>query len=342
MMNRFVLVVFAALLNITASSQQRKAVRVTSFKGIQVTGVTVSKDGRVFACFPRWRMDVPFSVVEVLKDGSYKPYPSDDLNRWDVRQPNVSEAFISVQSVVAQGNMLYILDTANPLFKGLVAQPRLLVYDLKSNQLVKNYEFPSSVVKTTSYVNDLRVDSSTNSILVTDSGEPGIIILNTNKGTFKRVLDNHPYTRAEVDFLTFDGIKMSFKVHSDGIELDSRNRILYFHALSGYTLYGIELDKLLGGDVSADAFFKMRTGAPDGMVMDENGNLYFGDLEKGQIKYITPNRKHIKVLLEGDAVKWADSFSIYNGYLYYTNSRINEARGDISDMEFTINKVRLP
>ncbi len=63
--------------------------KVTSFKGQQVTGFTISKDGRMFANFPRWHKSVPNSVVEVLPDGSYKPYPNQTWNNWNgTPQPN--------------------------------------------------------------------------------------------------------------------------------------------------------------------------------------------------------------------------------------------------------------
>jgi hypothetical protein len=43
----------------------------------QVTGVTVSEEGRIFVNFPRWSEDVPVSVAEVMKEGSIKPHPND-------------------------------------------------------------------------------------------------------------------------------------------------------------------------------------------------------------------------------------------------------------------------
>jgi hypothetical protein len=46
----------------------------------QVTGVTVSKDGRIFVNFPRWTEDAPVSVAEVMRDGQIKPY-------WPIRFP---------------------------------------------------------------------------------------------------------------------------------------------------------------------------------------------------------------------------------------------------------------
>jgi hypothetical protein len=79
------------------------------------------------------------------------------------------------------------------------------------------------------------------------------------------------------------------------------------------------------------------TAAPDGMIFDENGTLYFADLENNKI--CMPQRWQYSHLVEGEKIRWAEF--IYNNYLYFTNSRINEVTADISDMTFTLNKIKL-
>lgn len=316
-------------------------VQVAAFKGIQVTGVTVTEKGRVFANFPRWRKGVPFSVVEVFPDGCYQPYPGRQANNWEVGQPLLTDQFVAVQSVVAQDNHLYVLDTMNTLWQGILADPKVYVFNLDTNLLVKTYTL-SSVVRKNSYVNDLRVDTKKQKIYFTDSNAPGLIVLDMLSGDATRVLDNHPFTRAETDHLVIDGKRRRQVTHADGIALDRNNDILYFHALSGYTLYGISTQALISNSINEKEVFRIRTAAPDGMIMDAKGNLYFADLEHHKIQYLSPDRKEIRTLVEGKDVRWADTFSIHDGWLYYTNSRIHEANGDISDMVFTINKVRLP
>jgi sugar lactone lactonase YvrE len=86
--------------------------------------------------------------------------------------------------------------------------------------------------------------------------------------------------------------------------------------------------------------FEATTAAPDGMIFDQAGNLYFADLENNKIQYIKPDGS-IHTLVEGDAIRWADTFSIYDNYLYFTNSRINEVSGDIANMTFSLNKIKL-
>lgn len=73
----------------------------------------------------------------------------------------------------------------------------------------------------------------------------------------------------------------------------------------------------------------MKTPAPDGMIIDENGNLYMGDLENSSVVYLTPDRKEIRTLVQGGNISWPDTFAIYKDELYFTNSRIHEAVGDI-------------
>jgi hypothetical protein len=55
-------------------------------------------------------------------------------------------------------------------------------------------------------------------------------------GKSTRVLDNHFSTKAEQSYLTFDNKKWENTINSDGIALDTKNDLLYFHALTA-TVY---------------------------------------------------------------------------------------------------------
>ncbi|WP_281980295.1 SMP-30/gluconolactonase/LRE family protein [Tenacibaculum mesophilum] len=326
------------------SENKSNITEIASFKGQQVTGVTVTQDGRVFANFPRWRDSVKYSVVEVFKNGSYKPYPNEVWNLWQLGKHPKEDQFLAVQSVVAFEDKLYILDTRNPKFNGVVDAPRVFMFNLNTNILEQMYKLEKDSYHTDSYINDLRVDKTNNKLYLTDSNHAGLVALDLNTGKSTRILDNHKSTMAEVSELTFDNTVWKNVVHSDGIAFDQKNQRLFYHALSGYSLYSIPVNSFNLKDkskIEASVKFEAKTSAPDGMIFDQKGNLYYGDLEHNKINYITPNGT-IKTLIEGEKVKWADTFSIYDGDLYYTNSRINEASGDISNLNFTINKIALP
>src|SRR5437016_4735024 len=89
---------------------------VASFPNQQVTGVAVSKEGRVFVNFPDWSDDHTISVAEVI-NGDPKPYPNTEMNG----PGPAGSHFICVQSVYldAEDN-LWILDPAAPKMKQIV------------------------------------------------------------------------------------------------------------------------------------------------------------------------------------------------------------------------------
>jgi len=321
-----------------------KVTEVAHFKGQQVTGVTVSDQGRIFANFPRWRSGVNNAVVEVDSLGTSKAFPDARWNNWEIDTAVTDSTFIAVQSVVAFEDQLYVLDTRNPQFKGLVDSPRVFVFDLKTQQLAHTYILTEGSFHNDSYINDLRVDKKNQVIYFTDSGHAGLVILDLKTGVSKRVLDNHTSTLAEVDFLTFNDKKWERKIHSDGIALDTKNDVLYYHALTGYNLFSVPTEILINGNKEAienNVKLVMKTSAPDGMIIDNNNNLYLADLEHDKIMKIELSTKTSSVFAEGEQVKWADTFSIFNNQLYYTNSRINEIEGDINNFTFTINKIEL-
>lgn len=314
---------------------------VVTFKGIQVTGITLSERGRMFVNFPRWRDGVPYSVAEVLRDGTHRPYPDPETNTWENGDEPRPGKFVCVQSVVASGGKLYVLDTKNPSMKEVVDEPMLYVYDLDGDRLVRQYGLGRST-KRHSYTNDLRVDAKNGKIYMTDSGAAGLIVLDIESGDSYRILDDHPFTRAEFSRFNPGGKPYTGTIHSDGIALDRQHDMLFFHALTGYTLYGIPTSQLIGRKVDEGQIFSMKTPAPDGMIFDDEGRLYMGDLERGAVVYLTPDRRELRTLAEGGDISWPDTFAIHDGYLYFTNSRIHEAVGDISQMTFPVNKIKLP
>ncbi|WP_044398558.1 L-dopachrome tautomerase-related protein [Lacinutrix sp. Hel_I_90] len=325
-------------------SVAKKIIEVAAFKGQQVTGVTVSHSGRVFVNFPRWRKGVTNSVIEIKPDKTKESYPNAYWNSWEIGQPVFADKFVGVQSVVAFENNLYVLDTRSALFKNVLDAPRVFVFNLSTDALIKTYVLDKNSFHPDSYINDLRIDKKNNKIYFTDSGHAGLVILEMDSGKSQRVLNDHSSTSAEMSYLTFGDKNWKNTVHSDGIALDTKNNRLYYHALTGYSLYAISTEVLSAANksnIEEHVSFVAKTGAPDGMIFDQTGRLYFADLEQQKIQYRTPEGL-IYTLVEGNEIKWADTFSLFENYLYFTNSRINEVTGAISEMTFTLNKIKLP
>lgn len=355
-MNKFLLAVFIAFAIVSCKTTPEnketqkinkplEITEVASFKGQQVTGVTVSSKGRIFANFPRWREGVKNSVIEITNNNEPVAFPNEQWNTWEPGKELNDSLFVAVQSVVAFEDDLYVVDTRNPLFGGVIDNPKIFVFDLTTNTLKHTYNIAETSIHKDSYINDVRIDAKNNKAYFTDSGHAGLIVLDLESGESKRVLNEHSSTLAELNQLTFpDGSTWENTVHSDGIALDVNNDILYYHALSGYSLYAIPTAALINGtqeEIENSVSLVKKTSAPDGMILDDINNLYFADLENNKVMKMDTNTNEVSTLIEGDQVRWADTFSIYKGELYYTNSRINEITGPIENMTFTINKVSI-
>jgi hypothetical protein len=117
------------------TEKQPELMEVARFENVQPTGLTVTKDDRIFVSFPRWRENVPFSVVELLPDGTQRPYPDEEWNQWD-GSPRKNR-FTCVQSIIAHKDHLYVLDPSSPEMKGVVGKATLYRFDLKTNRLDK-------------------------------------------------------------------------------------------------------------------------------------------------------------------------------------------------------------
>jgi hypothetical protein len=302
----------------------------------QWTGVAVAAGERVFVCYPRWSDTVPISVGEVFPDGTVSPYPDTAWNQW---APGMSPAdhFVCVQSVVVDAeNFLWILDPANPEFKGVFpGGPKLLKVDLGSNSIIKRYDFDSTIASSNSYLNDVRIDVTRQVAYITDSGAGALIVVDLASGTMRRVLANHYSTRSEKSILTVEGKQWrrpdgSYpQVHADGIALDPFGDYLYFQALTGRTLYRIHTEHLRDFDTPENKIEQVvqpivHHGSCDGMVFGLDGNLYLTGLEYNAIR-----RAHSDKIIETIAVderfSWPDSMAVdENGAFYITTSQIHK------------------
>lgn len=321
---------------------------VASFKGVQVTGVAYTEDGRLFASFPRWREGVPFSVVEILDDGSYRPYPDADWNTWTgIPEEN---KFTSIQAVFAHKNFLYILDPASPEMKGVIGSARLYRFNLNTNQLDKVWTFDQKIAPRNSYLNDVRIDDKEKKIFITDSGIGGIVVVDERTGEAKRLLDKHPSTKAENVTLVVDEEKFDKRVHADGLAISPFDDKLYYQPLTGRTLYRVPTEVLKTDLKHETQIVKKveklgKTAATDGMVFDNEGNLYMANLEESAISYRTPQGE-IKTLIRDKRLEWPDTFTVdeKNNDLIFTDSLLQSAEvgESVDDMTFKIYRVSLP
>lgn len=343
----FILVAGCASIN--RSQPEKYSLVQVAQSGRQWTGITVSRDGRIFVNYPRWSPDVPFSVGELRPDGSVAPYPSMDVNKWGPGS-DPGKSFVCVQSVVVDADgFLWILDPANPQFKGVVpGGPKLIKVDLATNRILDVVRFAAPVITSDSYLNDVRFDTARRTAYITDSGSGALVVVDLATGTSRRLLANDPSTHSEEMDLIMEGKKWRRpdgsipKVHADGIALDREGKYLYYHALTGRTLYRIDTawlrDTHIGEKELARKVERMgETGAADGMEYGADGRVYLTSLEDSAIKAVAPGEK-ATIVVRDAALAWPDTLAFGpDGALYVTTSQIH--RGPHPPEPYKIFKV---
>jgi sugar lactone lactonase YvrE len=328
---QFSLVAFLINAAMTSGAELQE---VASFPDKQVTGVGVStKSGRIFVNFPYWSDDHSISVAEIV-NGQPKAFPNDE---WNKAGPAGSH-FICVQSVVVDDqDSLWVLDPTAPKMQEIVkGGPKLVKIDLATNQVVQTIPFGEDVAPKKSYLNDVRIDTRTNTAFITESGRGAIIVVDLKSGKARRLLDGHASTQPEKDVkLVVDGKalidqqkKTPPQIASDGIALDAKNGYLYYHALTGHTLYRIKTsflkdEKLGKRELESKVENVGQTPAPDGMLEGLEGGVYLTDLENSAIVRLDPASKRVEQVVADKRLLWPDTLSWGpNGEMYVTASQI--------------------
>ena len=289
----------------------------------QLAGVAISKTGRIFVNVPRWVDEPTPSVAEIASDGSLVPYPNAELNAWDgTPGPSAASHFVCVQSVVVDENdHLWILDPASPNFQAVVpGGPKLLRVNLATNEIERVYAFDDVAAPRPSYLNDVR--HAHGHAFMTDSGLGAIVVLNLATGNVRRLLEDHPSTKAEPDVdIVINGRSFRFssngatpQVHNDGIAIDPKLEFVYYKALTGRTLYRVPIAALLDESLSPEALGKRVdrvavTEPTDGLEFDASGNLYMTAIEDNAIKVLRPDG-HYEVFAAAPEFLWPDTITI--------------------------------
>ena len=266
----------------------------------QLTGISVSKTGRLFVNFPRWSAEYLNAVVEAMPDGSSRPFPDEDWNKWDLDPKTAGKHFVCVQAMfVDDSDSLWILDPAAPMLMSIVpGGPKLVKVDLKTNKVSRVITFPADVAKTNTYLNDVRFDDKRHFAYITDSGLGGIITLDLSTGKSHRSLDGDPSVMPDKSVkIVIDGKPVQGPAgntppfHSDAIALSPDGEYLYYQPIAATTLYRVKTDALRdpNGTPKPEKFSK--TFPLDGIWMDAKSNIYLSNVQAKAVSRLTPDRK---------------------------------------------------
>jgi len=292
--------------------------------------LAVSQSGRIF--FTYHAESRPEIKVLELVGGKPVPYPNAEFQH---ERPNGQPYFDHIFNIrIDRQNRLWTLDHG---FHGL-KKPRLMAFDLNTNQLVHDVVFPSDVAGVGSYIQDMQIDSTGEHVYIADIGvvakKPAIIIYNTRTRTARRVLERHASVTEEPYEINSLGRKMYplgglFWMHPalDPIALDKRDEWLYFGPMAGSQLYRARTNDLNDVALSAEQLASRvelyaKKSQCDGLTMDNEDNIYVTSIEDAAINVISKDRQQ-RTYIKHEKMRWPDGLSFGgDGYVYVADSDI--------------------
>ncbi len=325
-----------------------------------LVGIGVSKTGRVFATDPTALARSSVSMVEVHTDsGKLTPYPDAAWNR--VRSaPDGKPEWGVVQALWDDSaDHLWALDTGIEK-PGHVIPPKLVDFDLATNQPIRSYTF-DGVVTSQDSLNDVRIDVPHHTAYLTNAGpRGGLVVLDLHSGQSRLVLAGDRSAIADPKQHLMIGDQEALRpngspvvIQTDGIALSPDTRWLYYRPLTDHNYWRVPTAALRDTGLRPAALASkvqfLGTGAlSGGLIMDRQGTLFAGDIEHGSVVALTLHGKRLAsrvFVRDPGQLSWAYGFAISGGDLYISDSHLNEVafRNDLPRSgPFTIFKVKLP
>ena len=290
--------------------------------------IAVSSQGRIFfTLHPDGRP--PAKVLELV-GGKPRAYPDDAF-----QHPAAGTAhFQSPLAVRIDGQgRLWVLDYAD-YGRG---QPRLLAFDLNTNAIVQQADFPSDVAGFLSMLNDFQVDPAGEKIYIAETSpflqRPALVVYDTVRKSSRRLLEGHPSVATQDYMIQAPGRDMiiyglaTMRIAVDSIALDDEGEWLYYGPVTGDRLYRVRTRDLNDESLSpADLGARVENFAAktlsDGLTMDVDDNIYLSDMEHSAVVRLGQDRR-LTTLVKDPRLRWPDGFSFGpDGWLYVTCSSL--------------------
>ncbi len=290
--------------------------------------VAVSATGRVFfTLHPDGRP--PTSVMELV-DGEPVPYPNREYQKRALAVPY----FQTVLSLrIDRQNRLWTLDHAE--FGS--GHPRIVAFDLTTDEMVHEYAFPRAVAGAGSMLNDFQVSPDGKTIYIAETSplvhRPALIVYDVERGESRRLLNEHRSVLPQNYVIKTSEREMiiygiyNMRIGVDSIALDKAGEWLYYGPVSGDTLFRIKTSDLADQSLAPDELAaRVEDYAPktlsDGLTMDNAGNVYLSDMEHNAVVLLRADRT-LQTLVKDERLRWPDGFSFGpDGWLYVTCSSL--------------------
>lgn len=334
-MNSFAKFTATLLLSVgTAAASEQSNIDIIANLDSGPGNVTVTDNRRIIMSMHQFYLP-KYSVVE-YKNNMLVPFPNKELTDAESKSAFKLDSVLGIRSA---NGIVWILD--NGMRNGIT--PKLVGWDTKTNQLHQVIYLPPPIAPKDEFVNDFAIDNRRKQIFISDpagGANAALIVVNLTTGAARRVLQGHAGVVPEAVDLIIDKVPVQVKDESgklvrphigvNPITEDLNNEWVYFGPMHGHSLYRIKADDLANEQLDAEVLanrVQRYSDKPisDGLTIDNDNNIYLGELAENAIGVISADRKYRR-LVQCPTLSWVDSFSFGPaGKLYAVVNRLHQS-----------------
>lgn len=330
-----------------------------------ILGVKYYK-GKLYLALPKIKPGSPVTVAYISEDVNSNnplltPFPDWKTNL----NNNCDDNLFDLQSFeIDNDGIMWAIDGRRVDKTKTKCPPKIVLLDLnEKGRRIQSYVTSNEVCSHENcFMNDLVLDDVDEGFAyITDSSftDPGLIIYSRKENRAWKM--RSPTMVAELDAINFTthGISQTNRNNVNGIALSHKNepndkeRILYYTALSAFTMYSINTqylrNKTLATSPDIEKFIVKvgnKTAQSSGMIVDTSGQLYYGLVAKDTVlKWDTEKPISTAAIIETnpELMPWPDSYTFDNkGYLYLIASNVDRFGAGLLSLDnynFKISKL---
>ena len=315
-------------------SGERSLETVAEITETRPGNLTVTPSGRII--ITNHPLDAPkLRVVELLSDGSVRPFPTLD---W-ADGPAVGE--VGIASTIGIGTstqgVVWILDMGDER-----VPPKLVGWDTIHDRLHRTLPITPSALAATSFLQDFAIDEKREKIYIADMTFPGpgqaaapaFVVVDLKTGRCARVLENAAALRPVAEDVVIDGSLVGgapdtpHHLGVNPIAIDPSFEWVYFGTINGDDVFRIPAAALANAALSDRAreqqierYAEKRPS--DGIAVDDRGRVFITDIEGSAVGVSTPSG--YRVIAQDDVrLCWPDGFALGpDNALYVTQNHLH-------------------
>ncbi|KAG8239937.1 hypothetical protein J437_LFUL019461 [Ladona fulva] len=340
------------------------------------TGLEVTHD-RIFLAVPRLYPGVPSTIsyvpraaIGVIPNPPLEPFPG-----WDWQSPNGlggysanCSGFTSVYRIRADRcNRLWVLDSGltNSLAGFMpVCNPKMIAFDLSTDQPVRTVVFSRSVLRPSSLLTNLAIDyegpeTDPNCerlvFYITDTAVAGMVVYDLARDQARRVSDLSMYPDPDYGTYTIAGESFSLMDGVIGMALSPARapseRLLYFQPLATNRVFSVPTSALRDfnageGQQLPVTLVGRKSSQGAGLAMDDLGILYFSPVAETAVASYSPATGQQSIItVDNDRLQFAAELRVddSDGSLWLLSTRFQKYfRNTINLNEINLRVIRIP